>query len=202
MKKTKSKSLFKSDKQKKIYVVWLCVMIISFIYLGTIDFNEYVTDGEKFASEFTSLSEDNVYVYAIATEALSVVKSDDAIILFGSSLNSFTEDFAYIINDVAKEYGIDEIIYYDFFDDRTHNNGNYELIVNELSPYLLTDDLGKTELYAPTLVVISDNTVIYVNQEVNFVNGSVSSEDYWSDFNEGSFRQTLENVFTQYKGGE
>lgn len=217
MKKSKKKkfektSLFKSKKQKIVYLILFIIMIVLFIYLGTVNFSDNLTDAQMFSEEFPAVDEDNVFVYATATEVIDSL-SGYSIVLFGSSKNDFTEDYANIINEVAKEgitytddegneyvYEISQIYYYDFFSDRENNNGNYELLVEELKPYLLTDDTGNIELYAPTLLVIKDGFVLYIDEDLNFISGDVSSEDYWTNLQTGTFKETLKAVFTDFLG--
>lgn len=200
--------IFKSKKQKIVYLILFSVMLIAFVYLGTVNFKELETDAEKFSNEFSSVSEDNVFVYSTASEVLDYIENGDAIILFGSNLNDFTENYAYIINEIAKEgikqddseFYISKILYYDFIEDRTNNNGNYELIVEQLNSYLLTDDLGNTEIYAPTLVIIKDGEVLYINEDINFVSGNITPDEYWTDLTTGIFEETLRTVFKDFIG--
>lgn len=195
----KLESIFRSKKHKVIAFTLFFVMLAAFIWLGMLNFNDDLTDAEKFSSEFPLVSSDNVFVYSTASEVLSKL-SGDAIILFGSAENDFTESYASIINEIAKECGIVKVLYYDFFSDRTNNNGNYELIVEELTPYLLTDDTGNTELYAPTFLVIKDGFVQYIGEDLNFVSGDITPEDYWSDLQVGTFEATLYAVFNDFIG--
>lgn len=197
----KKNSLFKNQKQKVVYLTLFIVMIIAFIYLGTVNFDDGISDAEKFSKEFETIDDDNVFVYSTPAEILEKIE-DDALVLFGSSSNDFTEEYASMINEVAKEYGITKILYYDFFSDRSNNNGNYELLVNELKAYLLTDDAGNTELYAPTFLVVEDGTVIYINEDVNFVNGDITPEEYWTELEVGLFQETLKAVFESFIGAD
>lgn len=175
------------------------VLIFAFIYVGNISFDNYENDAEKFSNEFVTVSKDNVFVYASAKDILNTI-DENVMVLFGSSQNEYTEYYAKLINDVAKEMNIEKILYYDFFADRMNNNGTYEVIVNEISGYLLTDDMGNTEIYAPTFLVIKNGVIEYINEDVNFIKGSMLPEDYWSENNTEIFKATLRAVFTTYNG--
>lgn len=198
--------IFKNKKQMVAYIICFVTIIFAFIYIGSIDFNPDIDDNIRFSIEFSSIDEDNVYVYASANDVLDVI-GDDAIILFGSCSNAFTEDFASIINEVAQNSNIGEsdinvskILYYDFISDRSNNDSDYEILVNELSPYLLTDDTGDIELYAPTLMIIKDGVVIYLNEDLNFTNGNITSEEYWTVYNINEFKAELLAAFTEFIG--
>lgn len=183
-----------------MYISLFIMLIIGFIYLGTKNYEVKITDAEIFTSEFPSVDNKNVFVYSTSKEVLENINKKDCVILFGSVENSFTEKYADMINSLALENKIKEVLYYDFLDDRDHNNGNYELIVEKLKPYLLTNDRGNNELYAPTLLVMKDSEVMYINQDVNFVYGNVTPEKYWTDYNVGAFNNTIDTVFKDYLG--
>lgn len=206
-KNSNKKNLFKSKKQKIYSIVAFVIMLGLFIYLGTRSFGSDETDAVRFSNEFPSVSEDNVFVYATASEVLDAIDGY-TIVLFGSSANEFTEEYANLINEVASStvsdsgVSITTVLYYDFISDRTNNNGNYELIVKTLEPYLLTDDLKNTEIYAPTILIVSDGFVEYIDTDVNFVNGSISSSEYWTDYNKDAFKETLAAAFLNFIGEE
>ncbi len=199
--KIKNQKLFKNKKQMVIYIFLFMLIFAGFIYLGN---KSYVLDEEDniiFSSEFKSVSENNIYNYSDARKVLDVLEKD-AVILFGSSLNKWTEDVAKMLNEVAIENEIEEILYYDFLDDRNINNGNYELIVNEISSYVYTLDTGDKDIYAPLLLIIKDGKVIYSYDEVSMVKGDVSPEDYWTEYNKNIFKSNLNAAFNIYKEGK
>ncbi|MFI3260407.1 MAG: hypothetical protein R3Y13_01675 [bacterium] len=193
------KSLFRSKKHKMFSIAALVIMIGAFIYLGAVNFDDNISDAEKISKEFSSIGDDNVFVYTDAKEIISLLDGY-TIVLFGSSKNEYTEDYARIVNEAAKEFGIKKVLYYDFFSDRSNNNGNYELLLEELNPYLVKNDMGNAELYAPTLLVVKDGFVEYINQELNFTVGGTSSEEYWTNLREGLFKTTLLEVFKSFVG--
>ena len=190
---------FKSKKQKYICIFLFVFMITCFIVLGNMNFKNDTKDNIKFSEEFKEVPEDNVFVYKNALEILDYLE-DDAIILFGSKLNDFTGTYASILNESAKEYGIKKILYYDFFADRVNNNGNYELIVEKIKPYLYTTDDGRIDINAPMFLVIKDGEVLYSNTENNFILGNVSPEEYWNKFNTDLFKETIKTVFEEFIG--
>ena len=56
--------------------------------------------------------------------------------------NTWSGYYANILNEAAKDCGITEILYYDFYEDRENRNGTYQSIVLSLSNYLVTLDDG------------------------------------------------------------
>lgn len=189
--------MFESTQHKIIAGVLFILMLGGFIYLGNKNFDDGITDALKFSAEFDLVDEDNVFVYSNAKEVLKYLDKD-SIILFGSSDNEFTNQYAALINEAANNSSIGTILYYDFFDDRNNNNGNYELIVEKLKPYLIKDDRGQIELYAPTFLVVQDGSVAYIHEDSVFVKGDLSPDEYWNTLKKGEFVTTLGVVFENF----
>lgn len=193
----KNEKLFKNKWQMVIYFILFVILIGAFIYLGTLDYDESLPDNEQFAEDFSLVSEDNVFKYVNATDALMVANGTKGIVLFGTQ-NEWVNYYANIVNKVAKEVGIDTIYYYDFVSNRQDNNGTYETIVEKLSDYVTYNDYGVAEIYAPSLLVVSGDEVLLFDTETAFVRGDIAPSEYWNSFNESAKMQELRNVFTKY----
>ena len=193
----KNEKLFKNKWQMVIYFILFVILIGAFIYLGTLDYDESLPDNEQFAEDFSLVSEDNVFKYVNATDALMVANGTKGIVLFGTQ-NEWVNYYANIVNKVAKEVGIDTIYYYDFVSNRQDNNGTYEAIVESLSDYVTYNDYGTPEIYAPSLLVVSGDEVLLFDTETSFVRGDIAPSEYWNSFNESAKMQELRNVFTKY----
>ena len=175
--------------------------MIGFIYFGKKDYTvKNQTDNEKFAEEHTEVSEDNIYSYIMVNDALNYVKSDDVIILFGVANDEYVSYYANILNDVAKNCGIDNIYYYDINTDRDENNATYRYIVNYLENYIYYFDNNEGEMYAPALLVKKDGNIIYWDSESSIRMGNIKAEDYWNDYQINLKKNTLETVFYEYLG--
>lgn len=198
----KNKHLFKNKWQMVIYLVLFGVLIYLFIYLGTLDYGDELPDNERFASEFSMVSEDNVFTYVNATAVRAIAGGDDGIVLFGTSNNEWVNYYAYIVNKVAMEVGIEEIYYYDFVSNRTDNNGTYEDILIKLSNYCLYDDTGNADIYAPTLLIVSDGEVLLFDTDTNFVSGSITPSTYYNSYTVGLKEAQLKAAFLEYLGEE
>lgn len=195
----KNKKLFKNKWQMVIYLTLFVLFIAAFIYLGKLDYNTDLPDNEKFALTFNMVSSDNVFKYASAVDARSVTKGSKGIVLFGTS-NEWVNYYAYIVNKVAKEVGIEKIYYYDFFKNRTDNNGTYEDIVNNLKDYVTFNDRGVAEIYAPSLLVVSNDKVLLFDTETTFVRGNITPNKYWNSVTIKEKEDALREVFLAYLG--
>lgn len=193
----KNERLFKNKLQLAIYLIIFILLIGAFIYLGTLDYDETLPDNELFAQEFSLVSEDNVFKYANATDALMVANGAKGIVLFGTK-NEWVNYYANIINKVAKQVGIDNIYYYDFVSNRQDNNGTYEKIVEVLGDYVIYDDYNKAEIYAPSLLVVSKDEVLLFDTETSFRISNIEPSEYWNSYNEEQKIKELSKVFQEY----
>ena len=193
----KNEKLFKNKTQMVIYIILFCLLIYGFIYLGKKDYKVKVSDNERFASEFSLVSKDNVFKYVNATDARMVAKGAKGIVLFGTN-NDWVNYYAYIVDKVAKEVGIEEIYYYDFIKNRKDNNGTYEDIVKTLSNYVTYNDKGVAEIYAPSLLVVSNDKVILFDSETSFVKGDILPNAYWNSEKIAEKENQIREAFIKY----
>lgn len=193
----KNKKMFKSKTQMVIYIIIFCLLIYAFIYLGKKEYKVELPDNEKFSSMFSMVSTDNVFKIVNATEARMVSRGAKGIVLFGTE-NEWVNYYAYIVNKIAKEVGVEEIYYYDFTKNRKDNNGTYEDIVKNLSNYVTYNDKGVAEIYAPSLLVVSKDEVLLFDSDTSFIKGKTTPSAYWNSFTQGEKEQNLRAVFTEY----
>ena len=168
--------------QKIIYLFSFIFLIAAFIYLGTKNFNAPVrnlTDQESFTKEF-GITSDNVFKYKTGKEILETMNTGTAVIFFAFPENMWSHTYADMLNEVAKYFGIEEIYYYNFKNDRSVNNSYYENIVDQLDAYLPTLDTDIKNLYAPTLILVKDGEIIAYDDETSILHGSLSVNDYWT----------------------
>lgn len=199
------KSLFKSKLQMIVYLILFVVIIAAFIIIGKHDFNKDVdTEAELFHDIFTMVDKNNVFKFSNSTDVNNVVnnKKIDGIILFGFAANEWTNYYAKYVNEVAKEIGVKEILYYDFENDRKERNGTYETIVNSLSVYTKFDDYNTSDIYAPTLLVVKNGKVILYDDSTAMRDGNYSAEIYWNDYKIEEFKDVLRYAFNKYVNEE
>ena len=193
----KNKKMFKSKTQMIIYLVIFCLLIYAFIYLGKKEYNVKLPDNEQFVSEFNRVSKDNVFKIVSAVDARMVSRGAKGIVLFGTH-NEWVNYYAYMINKIAKEVGITEIYYYDITKNRKDNNGTYEDIVKNLSDYITYNDKEIGEIYAPSLLVVSNDKILLFDSETSFIKGKTTPSEYWNQQKTLEKEEMLRQVFTQY----
>lgn len=199
----KNKKLFKDKRQMIIYIVLFIIFILLFIYFGTLENKtKEISDSEKFGNEYKIVTKDNVFSYINAQDASAYVRTSNAIILFGIKNNANVGRYAKILNEVAKEVGIDRIFYYDITEDRENKNGTYESIVEYLKSYITVLDDGTKNIYAPTLLIKKHGVIAFYDDESALIKGEQTSNEYWDNYQENITRLTLKKALEDYVNEE
>ena len=129
------------------------------------------------------------FIVHIFTSTISPLKIDSYLVFFiGVS----------IVNDVAKEVGIDKIYFYDFVKNREDNNGTYEAIVERLSSYVTYNDYSVADIYAPSLLVVCNDEVLLFDTETSFRSGNIAPSEYWNSLNIENKKSELREIFRTY----
>ena len=197
----KKNKLFKNKLQMIIYILLMIIILILFIVIGKHDFNKNIsTEAEQFNQIFTNVPKENVFKFSNAQEVNNIInsKKSKGIILFGFKANNWTSYYAEYIDEVAKEMGIKEVLYYDFESDRKDKNGTYETIVNSLSVYTKYTDYNTSEIYAPTLLVVKNGEILLYDDSTAVRSGNYTPDIYWQDYQIEDFKSTLRLVFAEY----
>ena len=197
----KKNKLFKNKLQMIIYILLMIIILILFIVIGKHDFNKNIsTEAEQFNQIFTNVPKENVFKFSNAQEVNNIInsKKSKGIILFGFKANNWTSYYAEYIDEVAKEMGIKEVLYYDFESDRKDKNGTYETIVNSLSVYTKYTDYNTSDIYAPTLLVVKNGEILLYDDSTAVRSGNYTPDIYWQDYQIEDFKSTLRLVFAEY----
>lgn len=195
----KKKKLFKNKTQMLVYSVIFIICIFLFILIGKIDFRkDKETDSVQFSTLYNLVEEDNLFYFSNANEILNILNGKSGVILFGFPLNEWTNYSADILDEVSKEVGVDKIYYYDFLKDREESNGTYETIVNKLKIYVTIDDEGRSDLHAPTVLVVKNGNILGYFDDTSSIKGPISPEKYYSDFQRSVTYSTYKSALIEY----
>ncbi len=195
----KKKSMFRSKSQMIIYTLIFIICLILFIKIGTTDYSiNKEPEAKKFSSLYNLVSDDNLFVFSKASEILHIVNSESGIILLGFPSNVWTNQYASILNDVAKEMGIDKIYYYDFLEDRKSSNGTYETLVKKLSAYVTYDDLGHADFNAPSVIIVKRGEVIAYFDELSTIRGVSDPKIYYNENTKARIAEMFRTAIKKY----
>ena len=106
----------------------IIILIGVVIYLLVRDNNkedvETPTDAQKFSEEYSSISDDNVFVYASFDEIIEVLDGGSGIVYLGFPECQWCDAYVPYLNEVAEDVGISKILYYNIREDRSNNSEN------------------------------------------------------------------------------
>lgn len=140
------------------------------------------TDAEKFAEEYPSMPDDNVFKYASFDEIIDVLDGGSGIVYLGFPECQWCEAYVPHLNDVAKSVGVSKILYYNIREDRSENNEKYQKIVELLDGYLQNDEEGNPRIYVPAVIFINNGKIVGFDDETSLDTGGFSTPaDYWTE---------------------
>lgn len=203
------------EKSNKIYllIIMICAVLVIGLCIFAIANHKEVklTDAEKFKNEYEGLNElkdkdgknlyvnmsigdDNVFVYKTGKQIVELINDSEGIIYFGFNACPWCRNIVPILNEVAKEEGLDKIYYLDISGIRDEyeyagsiepkqtkkgTTAYYELLKildKYLEKYYVKDKTGNMygtgvkRLYAPTVISFKNGKIL------SFHEGSVASQ--------------------------
>lgn len=177
-------------KSKKIFAVVSVVIIVGILgltyFLLNRDSNEKnkveKTDAQKFAEEYTSISEDNVFVYATAEEIIKVMKNGTGVVYLGFPECPWCQAYVVYLNEAAQDVGIEKIYYYNVLEARSENTEEYQQMVAILQEYLEYDENGNKRIYVPNVSFHVKGEIIGNDFESAYdTHGLSDPSEYWTD---------------------
>lgn len=190
--------------KKLIKFVIFVLFIMAFVYLGTKKYpvKHKNVENEKNASSIL-LNKDYVFDGINHSKVLNKLSSkNDSIIYICIDGNKLCTKYGLLIDEVAKTYSIDTIYYYDIKEDRENNNGTYQKIITKLSNYVLTDDLGRQNLYSPTLLFIKKGEVYIFDDSLSINHGEIDIDKVWTEDVINQKREFLLNAMEGFISNE
>lgn len=175
-----------------VTLVVVATLIMILILAGEkLDVTAKISDNEKFYSEYGSVPIENVFQYVTASEALELLKSEQAIVFMGFKECKWCQSYAPILNEVAQNNNVDTIYYLNIKEDRKNNTEEYKKLVEMLKDYLYDDDNGNKRIYVPDVYFVKDGKIVGHNNDTSIISGG-DTEEYYTD----STKQELKNKLT------
>lgn len=180
-------------------VVILVILIISsyFIFFKK---DKNITDAEKFAKEYTKLSNDNVFTYKSLKEVNKILEKGTGVVYLGFPECPWCQEYVKYVNEVAKKVDLDKVYYFNIREDRTNNTEDYQTTIKLLRDYLPTDEEGNPRVYVPLIAVIQNGKVVITDYETaEDTKGYDTPEEYWANEDLDALKTRLEKAFNTVK---
>ena len=137
----------------KITIVVVLLVVVWLVWKKIVTKDSSIPDNIRFSKDYTQVSEDNIYKYASKKEVLSAFDSEKAVVFFGFPECKWCQAYVKLLNDIAKEYGVNEILYYNIKYDRSKNTKFYKQVQELTKDYLQEDE----EIPCDCVVLYSSN---------------------------------------------
>lgn len=164
---------------KKIILILLCLCL--FAGCKSKDKEVIVSDQEKFAEEYSGVNKDHLFVYRSIEETIAILKNGTGVVYLGFPECQWCQAYSPILDEVAKEAGIEKIYYCNIKEDRATNSDEYQQIVELLSGRLQYDQEGRERIYVPEVVFVVDGVIVgneHTTSKDTF--GYEAAADYWA----------------------
>lgn len=176
-------------KRKNIILIAILVLIIAISIGSYAIFNKkdkknevIITDAEKFAKDYPTVNDDNVFVYRDAKQIVNILKKGPAVVYLGFDECPWCQNYVVYLNDIAKEIGVEKIFYLDILEDRTNHTKEYQEILEILGKNLDNDEEGNPRVFVPDVSFVIDGKIIgHDNETANGTKGIKDPDEYWSD---------------------
>lgn len=177
---------------KKIKYIILGIILIGLISLLVCFFikKDKVSDNIKFSKEYTSISEDNIFVYRSKEEIINILEHGTGIVYLGYPECPWCMAYVPLLNEIAKNEGIEKIYYYNIREDRKNNTEFYQKVVSILNDYLNYDEEGKKRIFVPNVTFVKEGKIIFNDNETSLISEGTPSE-YWTEEKKTLFNEKL-----------
>jgi len=137
------------------------------------------SDALRFSQDYLLMGEENAFIYKDAKQTADFLESGTGIVFMGFPTCPWCQAYVPLLDAVAKELGVTEIIYLDLFDDRSDNTPQYQRLLAHMERHLLTDDNDNPRIYVPDVTVVKDGVIVGHDNETSTMSG-MDPSDYWT----------------------
>ena len=172
-------------------------IIMTFLLIGCTK-EEKETDAQKFAKEYTSLTEYNYFVYRDRKEIIKILENGTGVVYLGFPECPLCQAYVPMLNEVADIEGLEKIYYYNILEARKDNTEDYQKMVEILSDYLQYDYEGNKRIYVPAIIFVSKGEIVGFDDETSYdTHGFDNPEDYWTDEEVSDLKKKLTNYMSE-----
>ncbi len=188
-----------------VVLLIVCVIMGAVLLLAAIKTFIRATygDSEHFAESYTLVEKDNLFKIKDSDEIISILEHGTGVVFLGFPSCPWCQAYAPMLNDLAKEYGISEIYYFDIKEDRENETETYNKIVSILSDYLQYDNEGNKRIYVPETAFVVDGEIVGNDLETSKETlGFQDPEEYWTEERIENWKENVGALMGKVKAAE
>ena len=159
---------------------------------------EEISDAQKFAKEYTKVSEYNYFVYRSGEEIIKILEHGTGVVYLGFPECPWCQAYVPMLDEVADIEGVEKIYYFNVLEDRKNNTETYQKMVKILEEYLQYDDEGNKRIYVPAAIFILDGEIIGFDDETSYdTHGFEDPADYWTEDETSELKKKLSSIMSE-----
>ena len=156
------------------------------------------------AEEYPKLSaEDNIYIVADAESAFNFLEHGTGILFLGYPECPWCQDYVPLLQDMAKEHGINKIVYYDVRKSRLDDPDSYAKLLSlldEHGDFTEYNEDGEKRIFVPFTALLDHGKVTFSDNDTSHLNSDeISPEEYWSENDASEFKQKFDEPLKNTK---
>ena len=192
------KEIIKNNKKKLIIMgVVLVALVIALAVIMIFENKNKNNDAYKFKEEYPEVSEENVFVYRDLDEIIKILENGTGIVYLGFPECKWCQAYVVMLDEVAREEGLEKIYYFNILEDRKNNTEQYQKVVKLLGDNLLFDEEGNHRVYVPDVTAVLKGEIIGHDNESSVVDGKETPEQYWTEEKATKLKQRLKTMIDQ-----
>ena len=185
-----------------IVVVVLIAIAVSLFLVLRNNKEEDMSDAERFAQEYTQVSDNNVFLYRNAEEIVRILENGTGVVYLGFPECKWCQKYVTYLNEVALDNDITRIYYLDILEDRTNNTEEYQEIVSLLDEYLEYDEEGNKRVFVPAVIVVDRGEIVGFDDETSLDTHDLDDpEEYWTEEEVRDLNEKLALMFDYVNDG-
>ena len=185
-----------------IVVVVLIAIAVSLFLVLRNNKEEDMSDAERFAQEYTQVSDNNVFLYRNAEEIVRILENGTGVVYLGFPECKWCQKYVTYLNEVALDNDITRIYYLDILEDRTNNTEEYQEIVSLLDEYLEYDEEGNKRVFVPAVIVVDRGEIVGFDDETSLDTHDLDDpEEYWTEEEGRDLNEKLALMFDYVNDG-
>lgn len=162
--------------------------------------NSEQTAKQKFKQLYPGLADDHRFSEVSEAEILRIFDNGDGLVFLGFTECPWCQALAPIVDQAAKQEGLEKINYLNIKEARTNNSEVYQKLVAKLEPYLNKDEDGNPRIYVPDVSVVSGGQIIsHMLQETAPDGEKLTPEQYWTEERRQKALNQLREMIKQIK---
>lgn len=174
------------------------LVLASFLTIYTVIGTNRYSDAIRFASEYSTVSKDNPFVYRTGDEIVDILEHGTGVVFLGFPSCPWCQKYVGYLSEVAKEKGLEVVNYYDIEQDRADNTELYQKLVSILSPYLQYSDEGQRRIFVPNVTFVIDGQIVGNDLETSkYTGGETDPDNYWTEGRVNDLKMRLGSLIQQ-----